>query len=134
MTNRRPSPCGAQKAARYLHDQFPALRLLVSCDTVEEASVIPWPGMERCVLRLRERCGYVDPAVGLRLADALGQGGIEAPLGSDCRSSKADLFSWVAPTVSLGLPVRGSHTASGRVSLRALEHAVAILSATPELI
>jgi putative aminopeptidase FrvX len=128
------STSSVRKAARFLQDRLPSLRLIVSGDSVEIGSVIPSAPESTAVMRLREKTDFIDPNIALRLRDRLRGDGMELPVVADSRASKTHFVSWVAPTVSMGIPARGQHTPRTRVHLAAIEHAIEVLTRIPSLL
>lgn len=121
----------ALKGVEFLRRHAPALRVIANADVPGIANIGDGR-LDLPAIRVFEGTHFIDPAFGIRTADALLAQGVELHLSAARSGSQTRLFAPLAPTLSIALPSDGVHLPRYRMSLTGTAHCVTLLRAIGE--
>ncbi len=121
-----------QKGAYFANLHLSSLSLVVNCD-VPGLENVQGGEINRCIMRLYEGKGLIDPHFGIRLYDELVKKGSNLLLTSTLTGSQTPIFIPQCHAISLAVPAEEAHVARTGASLSALKSLMDILTVIPDL-
>ncbi|MDE2126951.1 MAG: hypothetical protein KGJ62_10205 [Armatimonadetes bacterium] len=121
----------ARKAVVWLQRRAPNLRLIVNAD-VPSIGALGEGRLDTPAIRIFEGRNFIDPTVGIRMAERLERLGLTLHLTSSRSGSQTVLFTPLAHTLSIALPSDGVHLPVVRMSLTGISRLVELLGAIPD--
>lgn len=118
----------ARKGVHFLQRYAPHLRLVVNADVPDIRNLADGE-LDMPSLRYFEGRNFIDPSFGIRVALQLQEEGVALRVSGARSGSQTVLFTPLAPTLSVALPMEGVHTPYGRASLTGIERCCLLLQA-----
>jgi putative aminopeptidase FrvX len=121
----------ARKGVVFLQRCAPRLRLVVNAD-VPDIRNLADGSLEKPSLRYFEGRNFIDPSFGIQVAERLERDGVSFCVSGARSGSQTVLFTPLAPTLSVALPMEGVHTPCGRARVEGIQRCQELLCAIGE--
>lgn len=122
----------ARKGAVFLQRHAPHLQLIVNADVPDIRNLVDG-ALDVPSLRYFEGRNFIDPSFGIRVAEQLERERTAFRVSGARSGSQTVLFTPLARTLSIALPMEGVHTPRGRAHLKGIERCEDLLCAVGEI-